>query len=71
MIESVFPDRLPSTGDNIHFIAGNEGNSFVFKRIAIFPETKSGETSGFDKTVSRGTSKCFVIQLELSVELKE
>lgn len=61
MFESVFPDRLPYTGDNMHFITGNEGNSFVFKTIAMW----------FDKTVAQGTSKCFVTQLELSVKLKE
>ena len=30
----------------IHLMYGPEGNSFVFPRVLMFPETKSRETSG-------------------------
>ena len=41
----------------IHLMYGPEGNSFVFPRVLMFPETKSRETSGSreNKTVSLGT----------------
>ena len=32
----------------IHLMYGPEGNSFVFPRVLMFPETKSRETSGLE-----------------------
>ena len=32
-------------GNNIRLMYGLEGNSFVFPRVLMFPETKSTETS--------------------------
>ena len=32
--------------NNIHLMYGSEGNSFVFSRVVMFPETKSRETAG-------------------------
>ena len=34
--------------DNIHLMSDPKGNSFVFPRVLMFPETKSRETSGLE-----------------------
>ena len=51
--------------DNIHLMLDPEGNSFVFLRVLMFPETKSRETSGLmgkTKLFPEGPDiKCFVI----------
>ena len=39
---------LPRQAYNIHLMYGPEGNSFVFPRVLMFPETKSRETSGLE-----------------------
>ena len=38
--------------DNIHLMSDPKGNSFVFPRVLMFPETKSRETSGLDPSGS-------------------
>ena len=35
-------------GYTIHLMSDPEGNSFVFPRVLMFPETKSRETSGLE-----------------------
>ena len=40
----------------MHLMHGPEGNSFVFLRVLMFPETKSRETQGLERLPVLGTS---------------
>jgi hypothetical protein len=44
----VFHPMIFFLGNNIHLMSAPEGNSFVFPRISMFPETKSRETLRFE-----------------------